>query len=290
MAGPPEKLAVEYLAKEVPRWSIENGCFSCHNNGDAARALYAAVRPYPSAQFALKATNRWLATPDKWEEGWKNPAYSDKKLSQVQFAAALAAAVQAGQITDHSVLVAAANSLIPLQDSDGSWQVGAEAAIGSPATYGPVLATYLARSVLQQTRAARFDGPIGKSSAWLRSRNPANTVDTAALILSFPTDAERHLAQLEQWQTSDGGWGPRRSAPAEAFDTALVLLALQSIPSTKRTHFLIERGRAFLIGMQQEEGGWPETTRPAGNQSYAQHISTSGWATLALLATDREGK
>jgi len=45
------------------------------------------------------------------------------------------------------------------------------------------------------------------------------------------------------------------------------------------------RGRAFLVARQQPGGGWPETTRPPGAQSYAQHISTSGWATLALILT-----
>jgi hypothetical protein len=48
---------------------------------------------------------------------------------------------------------------------------------------------------------------------------------------------------------------------------------------------LIGQGRAYLIETQLPSGGWPETTRPPGAQSYAQHISTSGWATLALLGS-----
>src|SRR6185436_19333086 len=39
-----ESRAVEFLKREVPAWSRDNGCFSCHNNGDAARALYAASK------------------------------------------------------------------------------------------------------------------------------------------------------------------------------------------------------------------------------------------------------
>ncbi|MFN0122677.1 MAG: hypothetical protein ACKV2V_19440, partial [Blastocatellia bacterium] len=34
--------AVAFLAREVPAWPARNSCFSCHNNGDAARALYVA--------------------------------------------------------------------------------------------------------------------------------------------------------------------------------------------------------------------------------------------------------
>jgi hypothetical protein len=48
---------------------------------------------------------------------------------------------------------------------------------------------------------------------------------------------------------------------------------------------IIAEGRRYLIRTQLTEGGWTETTRPSGNQSYAQHISTSGWAALALLKT-----
>ena len=47
---------------------------------------------------------------------------------------------------------------------------------------------------------------------------------------------------------------------------------------------MIRRGRGFLIQEQNPDGSWPETTRPPGAESYAQRISTTGWATLALLA------
>lgn len=46
---------------------------------------------------------------------------------------------------------------------------------------------------------------------------------------------------------------------------------------------LIGKGRAYLIATQQTDGNWAETSRPAGAESYAQRLSTTGWATLALL-------
>lgn len=36
--------AVAYLEREVPKWKRENGCYSCHNNGDGLRGLLAARR------------------------------------------------------------------------------------------------------------------------------------------------------------------------------------------------------------------------------------------------------
>ena len=59
----PEARAVAFLTTEVPRWSRENRCFSCHNNGDAARALYQASRAgYRVPESALADTTR-LAEP-----------------------------------------------------------------------------------------------------------------------------------------------------------------------------------------------------------------------------------
>jgi squalene cyclase len=91
------------------------------------------------------------------------------------------------------------------------------------------------------------------------------------------------MSQLLAAQASDGGWGPQARMPAEPFDTALALLALQAAGGPPAA---IARGRAWLIARQETSGGWPETTRPPGQQSYAEHISTTGWAAYALLATD----
>jgi hypothetical protein len=38
-----------------------------------------------------------------------------------------------------------------------------------------------------------------------------------------------------------------------------------------------------LMRRQLADGSWPETTRPAGQASYAQRISTTAWALLALI-------
>ena len=42
-APTPEEKAVAFLSREVPRWSRQKHCFSCHNNGDAAQALLHAA-------------------------------------------------------------------------------------------------------------------------------------------------------------------------------------------------------------------------------------------------------
>ena len=56
---------------------------------------------------------------------------------------------------------------------------------------------------------------------------------------------------------------------------------------TDRYGRLVARGRQYLLETQLDDGSWPETTRPAGQISYAQYISTTGWALLALLASQQ---
>src|SRR5712692_10613254 len=105
----PESRALAYLAHEVPRWSPENKCYSCHNNGDAARALYTAVRlSYPVPPEALHDTSRWLARPQQWDKNGGQAPFSDKKLARIQFAAALVDAVDAGRVKDQQALTRAA--------------------------------------------------------------------------------------------------------------------------------------------------------------------------------------
>ena len=271
--------AVDYLAREVPRWSKANGCFSCHNNGDGARALYVAEQAgYRVPKSALADTTQWLLRPADWDHDRTNPAFGDKKLARIQFAAALAQAYDSGAVHDRAPLSAAAESLLRYQEADGSWQVDAGSAVGSPVTYGTALSTYMARRTLE---IAGLTAPADRAKQWLLASKPHSILDAAALLLALP--ARRDCLDLILGaQSSDGGWGPHATAAAEPFDTAVVLLALRKIDKPAS----IARGRAFLIASQRPDGGWPETTRPPGGQSYAQHISTSAWATMALVLTD----
>jgi hypothetical protein len=222
---------------------------------------------------------RWLLAPAGWDHDRANPAFGNKKLGRIQFAAALAQAYDAGIVRDRTALIAAAKSLLAYQEADGSWQIDAGSAVGSPVTYGPALSTYMARRTLEM---AGFAEASAKARQWLAASKPRSVLDAAALLLAVPSRQDC-LGLILGAQSSDGGWGPYPMAAAEPFDTAVVLLALRELKQRES----IARGRAFLIASQRPDGGWPETTRPRGGQSYAQHISTSAWATMALVLTDR---
>jgi hypothetical protein len=291
-----EARAIEFLKREVPAWSRDNGCFSCHNNGDGARALYAATKKgYPVPPSILADTTTWVVQPDRWEQNKGDPGFSDKRLANIQFAGALLAAFEAGQVRDRRPLQEAARKLAADQGADGGWHIEPNNAIGSPATYGTILATYMALKTLKQSEAPEARRAIRKAETWLRQSPLHNSLAAATLLLVSAHDSdessrlhrEKCLDLIWRAQARDGGWGPYADAPPEPFDTAVVLLALVEMRHARGIDEMIKRGRVFLAAQQLADGSWPATTRPPGGKSYAQRVSTTAWAALALLETRR---
>ncbi len=231
-----------------------------------------------------------LVRPDDWDHNGGDVAFSDKPLARLQFAAALVAAIEAKRTDDRSALLRAAGRVAKDLDADGSWPQEGGGIVGSPATYGRPLATLMARDVLRAADQDAFRVPIERAEAWLGKFRPESIPDAAAVVIAIPEQdrsgaRKSALDLLLRGQGADGGWGPFPSSPPEPFDTALAVLALIRSGSTPEARAKARRGRDFLLANQEPDGSWIETTRPAGNLSYAQRLSTTGWATLALLAT-----
>jgi hypothetical protein len=282
---PAEARAVRYLAREVPLWPVKNKCFSCHNNGDAARALLAARRlSIPFDDAALQSTIEWLRRPEGWEDNGPKVEYSDKKLATLEFAHALLLVTE----KEDPSLIRAAERVAALQEKDGSWAVDADGLPGSPVTYGRTLATVVALRIFASADPKRFADPIDRAQRWLLNKKPDGVFDVAALLLGGRRNPEECLEILRKGQTRDGGWGPYVTSPPEVFDTAVALLALMAQIDQPGVPEMVRRGREYLVQTQESDGSWPETTRPPGAESYAQRISTTGWALLALLSIPRD--
>jgi hypothetical protein len=287
--GSAEERAVAYLSAEVPRWRREHPCFSCHNNGDAARALIAAASRGFAIGPAMDDTLVWLRQPERWDENAQGGGIDDKPLARIQFAGALTSAAESG-MADRSALRTAGTIVAKDQSEDGSWRLDSSQSVGSPATYGTVLATWAARRTLAASGAPSLTASVARADRWLRTFEPKNMLDAAAVVLALADAADERgreqrahaLDLLQKGQAPDGGWGLYATSASEPFDTAVALLGLSAL---RQSDSRVSRARQFLISRQLPDGSWPETTRPSGQESYAQRISTSGWATLALLAT-----
>jgi hypothetical protein len=254
----------------------------------------------------LADTLAFLQKPADWERNSRGGALDDQGLARIQFAAALTDAAAAG-LVPRGALAEAAAFVAAGQADDGSWHLDESNSLGSPATYGRALATWSARRSLLAARAASNDegsadltAAIARADTWVRTLTPRVTPDVAAvlLVLADATDAPgialraSSLETLLANQNRAGGWGPYPTVRPEPFDTAIALVALYAQPRAtsaagprgQDVDNAIARARAWLRDAALPDGSWLETTRPAGQRSYAQRISTAGWATLALLS------
>ncbi|HUG90469.1 MAG TPA: hypothetical protein VML55_06530, partial [Planctomycetaceae bacterium] len=196
----PEQRALAFLTREVPQWHREHACFSCHNNGDAARALYRLrTLGHRLPDEVLADTTAWLARPEGWKDNHGDERFSDKTLANIQFAAALAAAQEARAIDDRQALVRAAELLVRDQQNDGTWHVDAGGAIGSPITWGRFLSAALCRDVLVRAGRRRFAGPIDRIDGFLRREAPRTVLDAAGGLLGLAEADD--AAAIRQRQT-----------------------------------------------------------------------------------------
>lgn len=291
---------VGYLKVEVPKWKAEHPCYSCHNNGDATRALLVAGAKGYDIGTALDDTLAFLKQPSKWDQNKAPSGFDDKALARVQFASALAVAERHGKAASTD-LDAAAKLLVADQQADGSWQLDQSQSLGSPATYGTLIATWSARTTLISSGMQRDNFTIVQADKWVRGLTPENVLDASATVLALELASDvmaenlrrTCLSILRNGQSAAGGWGPYVTAAPQVFDTAMAVLALSSLevePRLARSAYRVEElkeaignGKKYLVSQQRPDGSWPETTRPANQESYAQRISTTAWAMLALL-------
>ena len=291
---------VDYLKAEVPKWKAEHPCYSCHNNGDATRALLVAGSKGYDLGTSLDDTLAFLKQPATWDQNKAPSGFDDKTLAKIQFASALALAERHGKASS-TALEAAAKLLVAEQKPDGSWELDSSQSLGSPATYGTIIATWSARSSLIASGMQPDNFTIVQADKWIRGLTPENVLDASATILALELSSDvmaenlrrNCLSILRNGQSPAGGWGPYVTAAPQVFDTAMAVLALSSLevePRLARSAYRIEElkeaianGKKYIASQQKADGSWPETTRPANQESYAQRISTAGWAMLALM-------
>lgn len=292
--------AVGYLKVEVPKWKQEHPCYSCHNNGDATRALLVAGSKGYDIGTSLDDTLTFLKQPSQWDQNKAPSGFDDKQLARIQFASALAVAERHGKAASTD-LEAAAKLLTADQQPDGSWKLDNSQSLGSPATYGTIIATWSARTSLIASGMQPDNFTVVQADRWIRGLAPENVLEASAAILALELSSDvmaenlrrNCLSILREGQSPAGGWGPYVTAAPQVFDTALAVLALSALdvePRLARSAYrpeelkeAIASGKKYIVSQQRPDGSWPETTRPANQESYAQRISTTAWAMLALL-------
>jgi len=206
-----------------------------------------------------------------------------------------------GRATD--VLV---NYLAAKQRPEGNWK-------GTGATRAPMQDGNFSRTALSiraltafatPARAGEYKARVERAATWLAAQPPVSTEDRVMQLLGLHwanADGgarQKRMPQLRALQRGDGGWAQTPHLESDAYATGQVLYTLRQL-GVPAADPALQRGAAFLLRTQREDGSWHVTSRamkiqpyfesgfPYEHDQWISHAATA-WATMALTVTARD--
>lgn len=293
----------------------ESKCISCHHQGllpakttvlarergfavdeDLAKAQLRRVHQFLSNKHLLYA----MAVQGNVEAMKKADQFLDLNVS---FGYLLSGLAEAHWPADNATATAAL-LLAKRQLPDGRWDFDFPR---TPMQSSDFTTTALAVKVLQKYGPKEHDAALAqhlaRAKAWLLANTPRTTDDKTGRLFGLAwTQAEsaeiqKAVTVLLAEQRPDGGWAQKAGLPTDAYATGQVLVALHEAGGVAVQDPAYQRGVAFLLQTQKEDGSWFVQTRAIqANPDFietgfphgkSQFISFPGscWATMALLLT-----
>jgi hypothetical protein len=313
-AGPASGLASRAaLEKSLPLLQRANGaflrtagCVSCHNNS-LFQMTAAAVGPLRAGIDAstLAATTRSIGT---YIESWRERVLQDIGIpGGVDTAAYTLAGLAAVNYAPDAATDALARFLWRRQAADGGWRVASRSR--QPIESSDLTMTALSIRALQAYAPApqkpQYAQAVRRGAAWLRQAQPRTTEDRAFQILGLAWSHEDRTpipdaaTRLIALQRADGGWSQLPAMPSDAYATGQVLTALVESGAVSVKDRVYQRGVAFLLQTQLDDGSWYVRSRAQPIQPYFdsqfpherdQFISAAAtnWAAMALAHAVRQ--
>jgi hypothetical protein len=113
-----------------------------------------------------------------------------------------------------------------------------------------------------------------------------------------PAVTDARVRELLAQQHDDGGWPQTPNLASDAYGTGQAIYALSQL-KVPATNAAVQRGIAFLLRTQQDDGTWHATTRAMPIQPYFESgfpygrdqwisFSATAWADMALAVTATE--
>lgn len=302
---PPEKVkaAVERALPLLEQGAVghrENReCFSCHNQGVPIVALTAAQARGFKINEAELATQLGFIT-DFLKTNREKFLQGKGTGGQVDTAGYALLALEAGGQKPDDTTAAVAEYLLLFQKDADHWKNSSNR---PPSEGGEFTTTYLGLRGLQSfgttEQQERIAARREQVRGWLSVAKPESTEDRvfrlrAMKLLSVPAEEITAAAkELLDMQRDDGGWHQLPEMSSDPYSTGTVLVALHDSGEVKTSDSAYQRGLAYLLKTQQDDGSWHVKSRSKPFQTYFetgfphgkdQFISAaaSGWAATAL--------
>lgn len=274
---PSLKVAIDrglsFLAKDALAWKNDHNCVSCHHAGLVTWAMHEAkARGHAVDETVLADLTNWMTQAGDGKTGVPRPEGRPKALNTkaIYFALALNADA-APNAASREAVQRFVETIKSDQLENGSWVAWPET---RPPMFGPSDESMTALAVLALLpTAAAGDEPAtasrNKGVEWLAATQSDEDAQSIALRLMLWTKLQRPvdewrplLESIRTRQNGDGGWSQTKEMASDAWATgqALYALAGAGVPPDDSA---LERGRAFLLATQREDGSWPMTSRPS---------------------------
>ena len=298
-----------FLETDAAKWRKEHVCASCHQGTMTVWALCEAKsQGYSVNGDSMADVVKWhkerlkdIDKPRDARPGWNMVS------TPAVYLAVMARAVPMQEAVTVDELKQIAGHLVRHQEDGGFWAWSLAPAQNRPP---PVLesdevVTLLGCMALgpHVPANAKEESPArtsrDRAAAWLAKTEPGDSTQAAAFRLLVKvwgrTPARALKKEIELFQSrqrEDGGWGQLRDLPSDAYATGQALYAL-GLAGVKSDREAIQRGVAFLIANQKDDGSWPMTSRaqpgakPFKNPSPITYFG-SAWATLGLMRSAPE--
>ena len=295
--------ALAVLQKGAVGFSKKNACSSCHNQ--TLPVLTAAA----ARERGIHVDGQYVDGQSTFSKKAFSPG-ADKLLEGVESIPDLpitGSYTLIGLAADHhapdKMTTAAVQHLAMRQHSDGRWTTFAPR---PPMEYSDFTATALSMRALQlygpDGRASEFRNRIERGRNWLLRATPKNTEEYAMKLMGLtwskanPDEVQRVAQLLLKQQRKDGGWAQLPTLGSDAYATGQTLTALKMVRNLRGAKDAYDRGVAYLLRTQQEDGSWLVQSRafpfqpymesgfPHGHNQWISSAATA-WATMAILNT-----
>ena len=290
-----------FLTKDALAWKAEHNCASCHHASLVVWSMREAKRRgHAVDESVLADLTKWMTEAGEGKTGVPRPAGIPKALNPkaVYFTIAL----ESNPEPDAASREGVKRMLQTVRDDqleNGSWAAW-------PETRPPIFGgsdesmTTLATLAVLPTAAAGDEMAIAvrdKGVRWLTETKSDGDPQSLALRLilwrRLGRPAEECAAlvrRISERQNSDGGWSQAAEMASDGWASGQALYALAQA-GVKPGDVAVDRGLAFLIAAQREDGSWPMTSRPTkpGGEGSKSLIPITGagsaWAVLGLAAS-----
>jgi ankyrin repeat protein len=292
-----QKSAVDMLPK--------GGCIACHAQPVThMAAMLARERGWNTGDSFLQQslqtiTSRWITGDQLMLQATEAGGSPDILLySSVTLAAAR---VPASWNTDVVV-----HYLLAKQRAAGNWHgIGASRA---PIQDGDFSRTAMSLRTLAAyaipARKAEIEEHIKRGAGWLAAQTPLSTEDRVMQLLGLHWAnanaglRETRMRELKGLQRPDGGWSQTPHLPSDAYATGQVLYTLREL-GLPPADAALQRGVAFLVTTQRDDGSWYVPSRamkiqpyfesgfPYGHDQWISSAATA-WAAMGLSRAGME--